>query len=173
MKFSEKAKQIIAAVAPTIGTAVGGPFGAIAGTALARALGTGPEAAAIEQAVTSGDPDVLLKLKEAENAFALQLEQLGVQRDQLAYQDTANAREREVKLGDWTPRLLAFGILLGWLCVQAYLMTHVIDGTMRELVARVLGTLDGALMLVLGYYFGSSASSKHNDQTLANIAQQP
>jgi len=27
---------------------------------------------------------------------------------------------------------------------------------MRELIARVLGTLDGALMLVLSFWFGSS-----------------
>jgi hypothetical protein len=51
--------------------------------------------------------------------------------------------------------------------VQGFLLTHVIDGTMRELIARVLGTLDSALMLVLSYYFGSSAGSAEKNQIMA------
>lgn len=42
MNIPDKLKQIIAAVAPTLGTAIGGPFGALAGTVLAKALGTAP-----------------------------------------------------------------------------------------------------------------------------------
>jgi hypothetical protein len=38
---------------------------------------------------------------------------------------------------------------------------------MRELIARVLGTLDSALMLVLSYYFGSSAGSAEKNQIMA------
>jgi hypothetical protein len=36
----------------------------------------------------------------------------------------------------------------------------------------VLGTLDAALMLVLGYYFGSSAGSAAKDETIKNQAAQ-
>jgi hypothetical protein len=44
----------------------------------------------------------------------------------------------------------------------------VIEPTMRELIARVLGTLDGALMLVLSFYFGSSSGSQAKDTMLHN-----
>jgi hypothetical protein len=36
------------------------------------------------------------------------------------------------------------------------MLNNTIPTEMRELVIRVLGTMDGALMLVLSYYFGSS-----------------
>jgi hypothetical protein len=52
--------------------------------------------------------------------------------------------------------------------VQWFLLTHIIDGSMRELIARVLGTLDGALMLVLSFYFGSSAGSQAKDTMIHN-----
>jgi hypothetical protein len=44
---------------------------------------------------------------------------------------------------------------------------------MRELVARVLGTLDGALMLVLSYYFGSSSGSQAKDDLLHKSSPTP
>lgn len=167
MNIGEKAKQIIAAVAPTLGTAIGGPFGAIAGTVLANALGTKNDTAAVEQAIASGNPEVLLRLKDAENSFKLQLEQLGVQREQLAYQDTANARDREVKLGDWTPRILAGVIVFGYFAVQWFILSHIVPSEQREIVMRSLGVLDTALGLVLGYYFGSSSGSRLKDAALA------
>lgn len=172
--FSDKAKQIISTVAPLLGTALGGPLGGMAGTLLSNALGVPPgDDKALEAAVTSGNPDLLLKLKQADQDFAAKMKELDIQESQLAYQDTANARDREIKTGDWTPRILAGLVVVGWLFVQFFLLHHIVDQSMRELVARVLGTLDAALMLVLNYYFGSSASSRQKDETLATIAKGP
>jgi len=46
-------------------------------------------------------------------------------------------------------------------------MTNVIDPSMRELVARVLGTLDGAVIMILSFYFGSSSGSQAKDERAA------
>jgi hypothetical protein len=51
---------------------------------------------------------------------------------------------------------MSYVIVVCWAIIQYFLFTHVIDASMRELIARVLGTLDGALMLVLSFWFGSS-----------------
>ena len=65
MSFGTAAKQILATVAPLLGTALGGPFGGLAGGLLAKALGT-TDPAAQEAAITSTDPDILVKLKAAD-----------------------------------------------------------------------------------------------------------
>ena len=64
------------------------------------------------------------------------------------------------------PPILSVLVVVAWVLVQFFLLNHVIDASMRELVARVLGTLDGALMLVLSYYFGSSSGSQAKDDLL-------
>ena len=64
------------------------------------------------------------------------------------------------------PPILSVLVVVAWVLVQFFLLNHVIDASMRELVARVLGTLDGALMLVLSYYFGSSSGSQAKDDLI-------
>ena len=176
--FSTSVKNIISTVAPVLGTALGGPLGGLAGGLLSKALGS-PDISGhtvpatqkqIESAILGGDPQTLLALKQVEADLQKHMADLGVQEDQLAYADRADARAREVGVKDWTPRILAAIVVGGWIVVQMYLLRHVIEPTMRELIFRVLGTLDSALMLVLSYYFGSSSSSQQKtDGMLAAI----
>jgi hypothetical protein len=55
--------------------------------------------------------------------------------------------------------ILALVIVVAWGFIQYHLLTHIVPDVMREIIIRVLGTLDGALVMVLSYYFG--ASHKH------------
>ena len=71
------------------------------------------------------------------------------------------------------PPILSVLVVVAWVLVQFFLLNHVIDASMRELVARVLGTLDGALMLVLTYYFGSSSGSQAKDDLLHKSSPTP
>lgn len=168
-------KNIVATVAPGIATALGGPLAGMAVSALATKMLGKPNAtqAEVQAAVLGATPEDLLKLKLAEIDFQKAMSDAGIKLEELASADRANARDREIKTQDWTPRILAALVVAGWITVQFYLLRHVVDASMRELIARVLGTLDSALMLVLSYYFGSSASSKGKDDTLATIAKMP
>lgn len=156
-------KGVVAAVAPALATALGGPLAGVATQALSTALlggkpdGTEAELAA---AIQAGGPDALLRIREADNALRIRLEELGIDLERIHQADRASAREREARTGDsWTPRLLGAAIVIGWLCVQWFLLEHVVPAENRELIMRALGTLDAALMFVLGYYFGSSSGS--------------
>jgi len=71
------------------------------------------------------------------------------------------------------PPILSVLVVVAWVLVQFFLLNHVIDASMRELIARVLGTLDGALMLVLSYYFGSSSGSQAKDDLLHKSSPTP
>lgn len=167
-------KGAVSKVAPWLGAALGGPLGGAAGKLIASALGgdatkaTSEDLAKLVQNVT---PEQLLALKQADQAFQLQLKQMDIMEvkdlEALAVQDRASARDREVKTGDsWTPRVIAGVVVLGWLGAQGFLLRNVIDPAMRDIIMRMLGTLDAALTLVLSYYFGSSASSRSKDDML-------
>jgi hypothetical protein len=166
---------------PWIGAAATGNVPALvamAASQLSQSFGTdiAPTADAIVKAVQGATPEQLMALKQADNDFAAKMQAMGFahleELVQIAAGDRADARNREVKTGDsWTPRLLAGAVVIGWMVVQGFLLTHVVDPAMRELVARVLGTLDGALMLVLSYYFGSSAGSAAKNDLLAQVKQ--
>jgi hypothetical protein len=91
---------------------------------------------------------------------------MGLDFEKLAVADRSSARQMQMTTGSFVPPLLSVMIVIAWSTIQWFLLTHVIESSMRELVARVLGTLDGALMLVLSFYFGSSAGSSAKDQLL-------
>lgn len=174
MSFSDKAKQIIATVAPTVGAAIGGPFGGLAGVMLSKLFGSAEKPAddkAVEQAIISGDPEALLKLKQAENDFTVQMEKLGIERDKLDYDDRANARAREESVKDHTPAILAYAITAGFFGTLGFMLVNGKPQTGGDALLVMLGSLGTAWAGITAYYFGSSAGSRKNQEALAQIAK--
>lgn len=169
--FSDKAKQILATVAPLLGTAIGGPFGALAGVALSKALGTpaGDDKAA-ETALLGASPEVLAAMKKADEDFKIQMKQLDITEEKLTYDDTASARQMAVATKDTTPRNLAYMLLGGTgVAIAAVLLGY------AKVESALAGTLIGYMIseckAVMQYYFGSSAGSQTKDDTIATIAK--
>lgn len=174
MNFGQTAKSVLATVAPLIGTAIGGPFGGLAGTLLSKALGT-TDPKAMEAAITSTDPDIRLKLKQADTEFQEHMRSLGIQEEQLQFQDIADARARETAVRDWTPSVLAYGVTLGFFGVLGYILAYGIpkigSGQGGEALLVMLGSLGTAWAGVISYYFGSSSGSTIKDKVLGDIAK--
>lgn len=168
--FGDKAKQIIGTVAPMLGTVLGGPLGGLAGAALAKALGT-DDPKAQETMIASGDPEVLLKLRQAEKELQEHLKQLDIDEEKLHFDDTANARNREIQLKDWTPKVLAYVLVSGFFVVLGIMIFH---GTPKdggaEALLVLLGALSTAFASIIAYYYGSSAGSAAKTDTLSKIA---
>ena len=164
-------KGLIKSVAPTAATLLGGPLAGMAVEAIASSIGE-PNATKeqIIEKLQSGTltAEQMASLKTAEVNLKIKLRELDIDLEKIHAADRASARDMAAKTGDiWTPRILAFIVLLTWGVVQYHLLTAVVDSTMRELVARLLGTLDAALMAVLYYYYGSSAGSAAKNDALA------
>lgn len=163
MDFLKTFGPLITQVAPSIATALGGPLAGMATKALSNALfghenGSDDE---IQAALQNATPEQLTSLKKIDADFKVQMKSLDIDLERIAASDRDSARNMAIMTHDWTPRVLAVIVVISWGIVQWFLLHNVVDPSMRELVARVLGTLDGALMLVLSYYFGSS--HKHTD----------
>jgi hypothetical protein len=161
------AAGVLSTVAPMLATAVGGPLAGAATNAIIGALGlpqdTPPEQVAA--AVQNATPEQLLALKRAEQEFAVKMRELDVTLEQLRFSDTANARAREIAVRDWMPR--ALGLMVVAAAISAVLM--VLTGYARvedALAGSMVQMLVNAALLVLGYYFGSSAGSAAKDAML-------
>jgi len=158
-------KGIVGTVAPTLAAALGGPLAGAATKAISQAVlgkddGGKPD---IVAALATGDTSVLVKLKEAENAFAMKMEELGIDLEKIAAADRDSARKREATVGDNMPRILAVMIITAFISmIFAVLLglSHV-EGA---LAGTLIGYLSAKAEQVVTYYFGSSAgSSKKND----------
>jgi len=149
---------LIGSVAPTIATALGGPVAGMAVKALSGALfghenGTEED---IQAALANPTGDQLAALKKIDADFKTQMKSLDIDLERIAADDRASARQMQIATHDWTPRAIAIVVIVAWVFIQWHLLNNTIPADMRELVARVLGTLDAALTLVLSYYFGAS-----------------
>ena len=73
-------KGLVGTVAPTLATALGGPFAGMAVKAISSAVlgNEGGSEGDIALALTGASPDTMLALKEADNSFALRMKELDV-----------------------------------------------------------------------------------------------
>lgn len=166
-------KTILKSAAPMLSAAIGGPFGAMAAKLAVEALGdpsSKPED--LPTLMASATPEQVAALKKAEMDFKVRMTELGYNNEEklaaLVVEDRKSAREMQTSTRSRIPGVLAVLVVVAWGLVQWFLLTHVVDQSMRELVARVLGTLDGALMVVLSFYFGSSHGSQQKTELMAS-----
>lgn len=167
--------NVVRTVAPTIATAVGGPLAGMATRAISEALLGTPDGSEAElvQAAANATPEQLLALKKAEQDFTVRMRELDIDLERISNEDRANARDREIKTKDWTPRLLAGAITVGYFGVLFFMLLNGLPTTGgSEAMLVMLGTLGTAWGGVVAYYFGSSAGSRDKNDTINKMMKQ-
>jgi hypothetical protein len=168
-------KGTIGKVAPWIATALGGPAAGLAIDAVCKAAGLAPslenaQKAAELAAAGSLTGEQFLALRQSEDAFKVRMTELGYKQvtdlEDIAFKDRDSARQREVQLKDLTPRVLAYGVTLGFFGLLGYMLKYDVPPANKDILNIMLGALGGAWVSIIGYYFGSSASSKAKDETI-------
>ncbi|MBI5749596.1 MAG: hypothetical protein HZA00_10775 [Nitrospinae bacterium] len=155
-------KSIVGSVAPTIATALGGPLAGMAVSAVSKAVLGNPDATEVEvkEAISkSSDPEVLLKLKQAEQEFAAKMKELDINLERIASEDRASARQREMAVRDKTPTVLAYAYTIGYFAILGVIMKWGVPDNAREMINILIGILSAAEVGIITYYFGSSAGS--------------
>lgn len=163
-------KQILRAAAPMLGTALGGPFGLVAGKLVAEALGN-PDAKPdeIAHALAVATPEQLLQLKQAEQTFQERMAELGYKNtEQLAAlaADVAKAEAQELtkRLGadmasdSWLSKNVRPGTLV--YILTAYLLLALLDGFGLKVAESYVTLLGQWGMLVMSFYFGGRSVEK-------------
>lgn len=161
-------KSLVGTVAPTIATALGGPFAGMAVKAISAAV-LGHEDAThgeLSAALSNASPDTMLKLKEAENAFALRMKELDVDVYKIDAGDRDSARNMQNVTKSLIVPLLATMTVGGFFAVIAFVLTGKVplDSTVTGMV---IGAVGSKTEQIYNFYFGSSAGSKDKTAHLA------
>ena len=152
---------ILRGLAPSVATAVGGPLGGLAVTALASKFGVADDVAAVAKAI-AGDPDAATKLAEID---LRQFQAESEDRDSARQRESAVAAAGGSTLAQLVVPILALGTVSMTFIFIGILLFKVIDTAQQQLVIFALGYATAAAQQVLSYYFGSSKSSQ--DKTTA------
>jgi|TARA_B100000085_G_C18323401_1_gene423171 hypothetical protein len=147
-------KNIVGAVAPTLGTALGGPMAGMAGNMIAEVLGVPNNPKAIEKGIAEATPEQMLELKKAEQAFEVQMKELDVDVFKLETQDKQDARSKFSK--DWTARIMGIATVGGFLGYIFLVTLQPPEQNSEALINLVLGYLGGLASAVISFYFGAS-----------------
>jgi|TARA_R110002033_G_scaffold126276_5_gene168085 hypothetical protein len=150
-------KGIIGAVAPTIGTALGGPMGSMAANMVAEALGCDPEPKKIEKAIQAATPEQLAELKKIDADFDIKMKELDVDLYALETADIQSARGMFSK--DWTARIMGITVVGGFMGYIFLVTLQPPEQNSEALINLVLGYLGGLASAVISFYFGASNSS--------------
>ena len=150
-------KSIIGSVAPTIGTALGGPMGSMAANMVAEALGCDPEPKKIEKAIQAATPEQLAELKKIDADFDVKMKELEVDLYALETADIQSARGMFSK--DWTARIMGTIIVGGFMGYIFLVTLQPPEQNSEALINLVLGYLGGLASAVISFYFGASNSN--------------
>ena len=178
MDWSKVASNI-GSSAPLLAGLVGGPIGVgvtAAAAIISHALGTPSDPGVVELALN--DPSALEKVRQAESANSLQLQQLMVSAAQasLAHEtdmariqaaDRADARAMGISNKDWVPKVLAMAVTAGFFGILLLMAFQPLPGANKDLVNVIVGALGTAWISIIGYYFGTSVGSMRKTELLA------
>lgn len=175
MSFNDVVKKAFPFISAA--ASLGGPIGVMAAAVVGKAIGVDkvdPSTDGISNAIATAlaDPAQRAALLQAEQQFQTQMAELGYKDAEAlaatSEADRASARNREIQVKDWTPRILGFVVVsLCFFGEGLYFRYGAPANASPELIGRILGTLDSALILVLSYYFGSSAGSDRKTELLS------
>ena len=147
-------KGVVGAVAPTLGTALGGPLGGAAASMIADALGCDNDEKSINKALQSATPDELAMVKEADREFDAKMKELDVDLFALETKDKQDARQHFAK--DWTAKLIGVVMVLFFCAYIAMITIMPPEQNSMELINLVLGYMGGLVSAVISFYFGAS-----------------
>jgi len=156
-------------LAPTVATALGGPLAGAAVVALGNALGiSNATQETIGKMFKDGQvtPEQLSLLRQLELKYQAEEQERGFKYSELEFQDTASAREMQIKTESFIPPVLAVLVTLGFFGILIFM---VLNGQYKptEPLLVMLGSLGTAWTMIIGFYFGSSHGSQRKDVALA------
>ena len=147
-------KNLVGTVAPTIGTALGGPMGGMAANMISEVLGCDPEPKKIQKAMETASPEQLAQLKKVEADFEVQMKKLDIDLFALETADVQDARGKFSK--DWTARVIGIAVIGGFMGYIFLVTIQPPEQNSEALINLVLGYLGGLASAIISFYFGAS-----------------
>ena len=168
-------QSVLKSIAPTVATALLGPLGGVAVSAIGNVLGLDKATtSSIKDAITSGQmtPEQISKLKELELEYQNNEKERDFRYADLAFQDRDSARKANVAGNVQRPLFwLSILLLVATLGSEGYTLFQGVAPAVPDMVVgRILGLMDAVALLVLNYWFGTSAGSAQKTELLTQKA---
>ena len=151
-------------IAPTLASCFGGPLAGLAVSAVSKALGVDETKVNTIIQDNKLNADQIAQLKIAEIEFKEKTQALGLNFETLAVADRKSARDMQATTKSYIPGLLAIGVTIGFFGILYSLMAGL--AVKSDELMIMLGSLGTAWTGIVGFYFGSSASSQAKDVLL-------
>lgn len=177
MAFTDVMKKVFPFISAA--ASLGGPLGIMAAGVVGKALGVDKvpndqTGIANTIAAAMADPAQRAALIKAEQDFQVQMAELGFKdKESLAAIDAGDrldARDRQVKLKDRVPAVLAGAVTLGFFLTLTLMFFHAIPDAGHDVLLVMIGALGTAWTQVISYYYGSSSGSDRKSEILGSIA---
>jgi hypothetical protein len=159
---------LLKGIAPTLATAVAGPLGGMAVSALATKFGVSDTVESVAKAI-AGDPQAAQKIAEMELEYA-KLDAADRNSARKAYATVATS-ENATKLEKMVVPILALGVVGLAFCLIGVLMFVDTPNDQQQLVIFALGFITSAAGQVLSFYFGSSQGSKDKTEDMKGMVK--
>ncbi|HET9135138.1 MAG TPA: hypothetical protein VFO76_00765 [Candidatus Kapabacteria bacterium] len=110
-----------------------------------------------------------LELQKEVNRHLESMEATTTKEVELAYQDTADTRNREIEFikatghADRMQTFVGASVLIAFFTTLVMMIFVKLPESSEHVIITAFGILDGLTGLVVGYYFGSSAGSRIKD----------
>lgn len=162
-------------LAPTVATALLGPLGGAAVSAIGSILGIdGATQEQIKKAVAAKSltPEQISEIQKLELQYQENERERGFKYAELAFKDRDSARQSNVA-GNTQRPLFWLSLFLLAICLGSEIAVLFLGnptGTDDLIVGRVLGLMDAVTMLVLSYWYGTTSGSQQTRDLLAKSA---
>ena len=157
--FSKKdLNSLVTSIAPLLGSVLGGPSGAIAGSLIAGLFGADPKNPnEILQKIIS-TPDYEYKLQKLEQDHEENLKSMNVRIYEAEVDNLKNARDNNTKSNDGVVHVMAIGYsgLFAGIFIVSSLDIVKVDPVMFQFIYSIA-------MIIVNYYFGSSYRKSSNN----------
>ena len=121
--------------------------------------------------------DKFVTTKEEKEVLRQEMEKIVsnfvLEASKIALEDVVSARNREITLKDSVgvyaqniAAILIIGSFLGLLFIMAFYKTEIVNARLLDILIGSLGTMT---VTIIGYWFGSSASSSRKDTIIQNL----
>jgi hypothetical protein len=157
---------LLKGIAPALATAVGGPLGGLAVSAIASKLGVSDSVEAVAQAI-AGDPQATQKLQELELEYA-KLDAQDRDSARKAYAEVATSANA-TKLDKLVVPILALGVVGLAFALIGLLMFKNVPTDQQQIIIFALGFITSSAGQVLSFYFGSSQGSKDKTEEIKGM----
>ena len=162
--------DILKALAPTLASAVLGPLGGVAVSAIGKIFGIdNATTESVSKAFQDGKltPDQLAEIQKLELQYQNDEKERGFRYAELEYKNTDSARQMQIVTKSPFPAILSGGITLGFFGILGWMLydPNVVNSPPLLIM---LGSLGSAFGAVINYWLGSTKGSQDKDHVIAN-----